>query len=105
MLLSSPEARGLGLGTSLLERLDNVFGPELNFHLRRQYRSAPPIQAWPMRAFYGSKAAEPDESVENIKLEDLLTPGAQLIKDPLVLVDLSRLDGEWRDVMFEVITI
>ena len=102
MLLSSPEARKLGFETSLLERLDNEFGPEINFHLRRQYRSAPAIQEWPKRAFYGSKAAEPDESVQNIKLEDLLAPGAQLITDRLVLVDLSRLDGEWRDNMFEV---
>ena len=85
--------------------MDEEFGKEVNFRLQRQYRSAPAIQAWPARAFYGQRAAEPDKSVENIKLEDLLVTDAQMITNRLVLVDLNRLEGEWRKTMFEVVIL
>ena len=101
--LSSEEARELHLNKALLRRLYEEFGTEVNFHLKRQYRSAPAIQQWPARAFYHQRAAEPDKSVENIHLKDLLlTPDAKMITDPLVLVDLNRLEGEWQRSMFEV---
>ena len=83
--------------------MDEQSGTEVNFHLQRQYRSVPVIQEWPARIFYGQRAAEPDKSVENINLKELLIPNAKMITDPLVLVDLNRLEGEWQPSMFEVI--
>ena len=102
MITRSLEARKLGFQESLMERLDKEFGSEVNVHLQRQYRSAPAIQEWPARVFYGTKSPEPDESVRNIRLNDLLVNNAQIVKYPLVLVDLSQLEGEWREHMFEV---
>ena len=100
--ISSDEARELGFRKSLLQRLDEEFGPEVNFHLQRQYRSTPTIQEWPARAFYGQRAAEADNSVRNIHLKDLLVPDAKIYTDPFVFVDFNRLEGEWRNTMFEV---
>ena len=100
--LSSQQARELGFNKSLMERLDKDLGNEVNFHLQRQYRSIPAIQKWASRVFYGHRAAEPEESVQNISLDDLLVNSSQIVTDPLVLVDLNRLDGEWREHMFGV---
>ena len=86
----------------MLERLDEEFGPDVNFHLQRQYRSAPAIQEWPDSVFYGPMAAETAESVKNIHLDDLLVPDAKVITDPLVLVDLSKLEDGWHENMLEV---
>ena len=85
--------------------MNEQFGPEVNFHLQRQYRSTPVIHEWPARVFYGQRAAEPDKSVESIQFKDLLIPGAQIITEPLVLVDLNKLEGEWKPSMFEVMSM
>ena len=82
--------------------MDEEFGPDVNFHLQRQYRSAPAIHEWPARTFYQQRAVKADKSVENINLKDLLVPDAKMITDQLVLVDLDRLEGEWQKSMFKV---
>lgn len=86
----------------------------VNFHLKRQYRSNPAIHEWPNRAFYKQMAAEPDQSVRDIHLDNLLLdapirmdrpflPAAPtLITDPFVFVDLSKLEGGWEPRMLQV---
>ena len=88
----------------MLERLDDEFGPEVNFHLQHQYHSAPAIKEWANRTFYGKRAPEAAESVQTTHFNDLLMPdaNARMVTDPLVLVDLSRLEGEWHADIFEV---
>jgi hypothetical protein len=85
--------------------LDRKFGEKVNFHLKRQYRSNPAILEWSKRVFYKKDAAEPDASVRNIRIEDFHKKAERapnFITNPLVLVDISRLEGAWKPYMFEV---
>lgn len=103
--------------TSLLARLSHGGPSSVNFHLGQQHRSHPAIHEWPNRAFYKEGAAKPTELARNISLENclraemppktekssLLPSAPPLITDPLVLVDLSRLEGGWRPDMLQVV--
>jgi hypothetical protein len=99
--------------TSLLRRLDEHLGQEVNLRQARQYRSNPLLQEWPKpdQNFYKYMAAETDESVKDISLEDLLISGEtgekrkELRINPLLFVDLRQLGGEWHNWMFEVVIL
>uniref|UniRef100_A0A915N463 Uncharacterized protein n=1 Tax=Meloidogyne javanica TaxID=6303 RepID=A0A915N463_MELJA len=91
-------------------RLDEDFGADsnVNFHLNRQYTSNPAIRAWGDSVFYKERKALPaNKSVEKMNLNEILKPNIKknntlkLVTEPLVLVDISKLEGEWKEFMFE----
>ncbi|CAK5093237.1 unnamed protein product [Meloidogyne enterolobii] len=104
----SNEQSKLDYNKTLLQRLDEDFGADsnVNFHLNRQYTSNPAIRAWGDSVFYKERKAIPaTKSVENMNLNEILKPNMKstikLVSEPLVLVDISRLEGEWKESMFE----
>nr|CAD2172413.1 unnamed protein product [Meloidogyne enterolobii] len=106
----SNEQSKLDYNKTLLQRLDEDFGVDsnVNFHLNRQYTSNPAIRAWGDSVFYKERKAIPaTKSVENMNLNEILKPNIKknnklkLVTEPLVLVDISKLEGEWKEFMFE----
>ena len=99
---------------SLLQKLNEDFvDSSVNFHLNRQYTSNSAIRRWSDNVIYKEKKAIPaDKSVEKMNLTENLRPNLnirkknddtpKLITEPLVLVDISRLEGEWKEYMLEV---
>lgn len=67
----SQEAKEEKLNSTLIEWLCKEFPKNINFFLRRQYRSNELIQEWPNQEFYDSKL-EADSTVKNICLADLI---------------------------------
>ncbi|KAL7070617.1 hypothetical protein ACQ4LE_010631 [Meloidogyne hapla] len=105
---SSMEQLKLNYNKSLLQKLDEDFGDSnVNFHLNRQYTANSTIRAWGDSVLYKEKKAIPaDKSVEEMNLNEILMPNLKnktpkLITEPLVLVDTSKLEGEWKESMFE----
>ncbi|KAF7636539.1 AAA_12 domain-containing protein [Meloidogyne graminicola] len=102
--VQSIEAYNLQFGRSLLQRLNEQFGNEVNYYLSTQYRSNPYIREWPNNIFYKNKSPLNDKTVQNICIGEYLIKekkdGNNLIKEPLVLVDISLLNGEWNKQMF-----
>nr|CAD2174269.1 unnamed protein product [Meloidogyne enterolobii] len=104
----SNEQSKLDYNKTLLQRLDEDFGGDsnVNFHLNRQYTSNPAIRAWGDSVFYKERKTIPaTKFVENMNLNEILKPNMKstikLVTEPLVLVDISRLEGEWKESMFE----
>ncbi|KAL7070614.1 hypothetical protein ACQ4LE_010632 [Meloidogyne hapla] len=98
----------LNYNNSLLQKLDEDFGDsDVNFHLNRQYTANSAIRAWGDSVLYKEKKVIPaDKSVEKMSLNEILKPNLKnktpkLITEPLVLVDTSKLEGEWKESMFE----
>uniref|UniRef100_A0A1I8BPW4 AAA_11 domain-containing protein n=1 Tax=Meloidogyne hapla TaxID=6305 RepID=A0A1I8BPW4_MELHA len=105
---SSIEQLKLNYNKSLLQKLDEDFGDSnVNFHLNRQYTANSTIRAWGDSVLYKEKKAIPaDKYVEEMNLNEILMPNLKnktpkLITEPLVLVDTSKLEGEWKESMFE----
>uniref|UniRef100_A0A1I8BN07 AAA domain-containing protein n=1 Tax=Meloidogyne hapla TaxID=6305 RepID=A0A1I8BN07_MELHA len=92
---------------SLLQRLDEDFvNSNINFHLNRQYTSNSTIRKWGDSVFYKEKKAIPaNKFIENTNLKKILRPkkhrSSKLITEPFVLVDTNKLEGEWKEYMFE----
>uniref|UniRef100_A0A914M4B9 Photolyase/cryptochrome alpha/beta domain-containing protein n=1 Tax=Meloidogyne incognita TaxID=6306 RepID=A0A914M4B9_MELIC len=106
----SNEQSKLDYNKSLLQRLDEDFGVDsnVNFHLNRQYTANPAIRAWGDSVFYKERKSIPaNKSVEKMNLNEILKPNIKknnklkLVTEPLVLVDISKLEGEWKEFMFE----
>uniref|UniRef100_A0A915NKI6 Uncharacterized protein n=1 Tax=Meloidogyne floridensis TaxID=298350 RepID=A0A915NKI6_9BILA len=106
----SNEQSKLDYNKTLLQRLDEDFGADsnVNFHLNRQYTSNPVIRAWGDSVFYKERKTLPaTKSVEKMNLNEILKPNIKknntlkLVTEPLVLVDISKLEGEWKESMFE----
>uniref|UniRef100_A0A914MPH6 DNA2/NAM7 helicase-like C-terminal domain-containing protein n=1 Tax=Meloidogyne incognita TaxID=6306 RepID=A0A914MPH6_MELIC len=106
----SNEQSKLDYNKTLLQRLDEDFGVDsnVNFHLNRQYTANPAIRAWGDSVFYKERKTLPaNKSVEKMNLNEILKPNIKknntlkLVTEPLVLVDISKLEGEWKESMFE----
>uniref|UniRef100_A0A915LCB3 AAA+ ATPase domain-containing protein n=1 Tax=Meloidogyne javanica TaxID=6303 RepID=A0A915LCB3_MELJA len=106
----SNEQSKLDYNKSLLQRLDEDFGVDsnVNFYLNRQYTANPAIRAWGDSVFYKERKSIPaNKSVEKMNLNEILKPNIKknntlkLVTEPLVLVDISKLEGEWKEFMFE----
>uniref|UniRef100_A0A915MWR1 Uncharacterized protein n=1 Tax=Meloidogyne javanica TaxID=6303 RepID=A0A915MWR1_MELJA len=91
-------------------RLHEDFGVDsnVNFHLNRQYTANPAIRAWGDSVFYKEgKTIPANKSVEKMNLNEILKPNIKnnstikLVTEPLVLVDISKLEGEWKESMFK----
>uniref|UniRef100_A0A1I8BP52 AAA_11 domain-containing protein n=1 Tax=Meloidogyne hapla TaxID=6305 RepID=A0A1I8BP52_MELHA len=102
----------LNYNNSLLQKLDEDFGDsDVNFHLNRQYTANSAIRAWGDSVLYKEKKVIPaDKSVEKMSLNEILKPNLKnktpkLITEPLVLVDTSKLEGEWKESMFEGVSL
>uniref|UniRef100_A0A914L8B0 Glucuronosyltransferase n=1 Tax=Meloidogyne incognita TaxID=6306 RepID=A0A914L8B0_MELIC len=106
----SNEQSKLDYNKSLLQRLYEDFGVDsnVNFHLNRQYTANPAIRAWGDSVFYKEgKTIPANKSVEKMNLNEILKPNIKkdstikLVTEPLVLVDISKLEGKWKESMFE----
>uniref|UniRef100_A0A1I8C229 AAA_12 domain-containing protein n=1 Tax=Meloidogyne hapla TaxID=6305 RepID=A0A1I8C229_MELHA len=102
--IQSLHAYQLQFNRSLLQRLNEQFGNEINYYLSTQYRSNPKIREWQNKIFYKNEEPLNDKNIRNICIEDYLNEEKikenNLIKEPLVFVDTSILNGEWNKQMF-----